>query len=188
MTQISKQVLVAIFICGCGSDPVSYSAPISLNDKLQSGDVELDGTMSFEKGITTESGNPWGVFIADTQEALGGNPGDMELTSLVLLLTTDSVNVLALNEVFDGTVDVQFNMNDTNNFYDVGSGIINADTVGRELALDPSFDYSSMGPVDIEKLMSGSFKVVLAGPAEADFASIDADADFQLTLTFTSFE
>jgi hypothetical protein len=40
----------------------------------------------------------------------------------------------------------------------------------------------------MSKLLGGSFKVVIRGPAAATFEAAGADADLQLTLTFAAYE
>ena len=62
-------------------------------------------------------------------------------------------------------------------------------TGGKSSALDMTvvFDYADVTPQDLDKFYSGSYKVVLAGPAAATFMAKGAKADVQLTFTFGAF-
>lgn len=183
-------LLGAVLLAGaCGSDeePVSVSAPVGINLKAESGDVE-NNVITVDKSINTESGNPWGAFTTDVDAELGGPPSDIELESLELLLATSSEGFVELREVFDGTVDVQFEMNGTNNFFPAGSVTIDSTTEGRSVSLEPSFDYATVQGNDLVSLMGGSFKVVMSGPAAAGFENADGKAEMQLTFQFAAFE
>src|SRR3954469_79201 len=106
---------LVLFLGACSDDPVSYSAPVGINLKAKSGDT-ANNVVSEEKGITTESGNPYGAFITDAKQKLGGkDPTSIEIDKVELFLGGTSTNVTRLGEVFDGTVDVLFVVNDTNN-------------------------------------------------------------------------
>ena len=114
---------VGIFVIGllaaCGDDPVSYSAPVGINLKAESG--EVNGTaISDEKDITSETGNPYGAFISDSRELIGGDPTRVELDSLTLTLGAQSTGVTALEQVYVGDVDVLFLMHESNNTYPAG--------------------------------------------------------------------
>lgn len=181
-------MVAAAALVGCGDDPVSYSAPVGINLKAKSSDVVMS-VVSDEKGITTESGNPYGKFISDAQAALGGNdPSSIELSSLELLLGANSTGVTTLEEIFAGNVEVLFVMNDTDNTFPVGNVMITAPVGGGPLAMNVSFDSADFQGTDRTKLLAGSFKVVIRGPAATDFTTKGADADLQVTFVFEAFE
>ena len=77
--------LSLVSLAACGDDPLSYSAPVSINLKAKSGDVSSNA-ISDEKGITTESGNPFGAFIADAQDTLARDPSSVEVDDLTVLV------------------------------------------------------------------------------------------------------
>lgn len=77
-------------------------------------------------------------------------------------------------------------MNDTDNTYDVGH-IMNPTGAGP-VDVGVSFDAASVSDVDHEKMLGGSFKVVIRGPSAADFQGKGAEANLQLTFTFAAFE
>ncbi len=187
VSRILALFTVLSFGCG-GEDPISVSSPIGINLKAEDGDVKENNVISIDKGITTESGNPWGAFIDDVDDKLGVASADIELEELELALGASSEGVTALNEVFDGLVEVQFEMNDTRNFFTVGTVNISSETDGRTVRLDPSFDLRDYQAIDREKLLGGSFKVVLAASAEAEFKALKAKAELQLTFTFAAYE
>src|SRR5215813_12399910 len=103
-------LFVPIMLAACGADPVSFSTPVGINLKAKSGDV-ANTAISEDKAITTETGNPYGAFVADATTKLGHAPGRIEIDRATLLLGGQSTNVTKLEEVFTGVVDVAFVMN-----------------------------------------------------------------------------
>jgi len=174
-----------VTLTACGDDPLSYSAPVAINLKVKSGDVSSNA-ISNEKGITTESGNPYGAFTSDARRTLGRDPSRVEVDEVTLVLGAQSVGVTTLDEVYTGDVDVAFIMNDTDNTFDVGH-VVDPAGVGP-VEVDVVFDSAGLGDVDYTKLLGGSFKVVIRGAAAATFETKGAEADLQLTFTFAAFE
>jgi hypothetical protein len=172
-------------LAACGDDPVSYSAPVGIELKAKSGEV-ANSAISDEKGITTESGNPYGAFVGEAQAKLGKDPARIELDGLTLTLGAQSTGVTKLDEVYTGDVDVAFIMNDTNNTYDVGH-IVNPSGVGPA-DVDVTFASADVSDLDYVKLLGGSFKVVIRGTAATGFGTKGAEASLQLTFTFAAFE
>jgi hypothetical protein len=179
-------LLAVLALSGCGN-PVSFSAPVGINIKAKASDTK-NGAISEDKGITTETGNPYGAFISDARKKLDGkDPSRIEISSLTLLLGAQSTGVTALEQVFSGKVEVLFVMNDTNNSYPVGS--ITNPTGSGPLDLDVTFDSDTITGQDRTKLLGGDFKTVIRGPAATGFASPStAEANLQLTFTFEAFE
>lgn len=156
--------------------------------KAEEGDVEDNNVINVEEGITTESGNPWGAFMSDVDDQLGGPASDIALEKVELSLAASSVGVTSLSQVFDGPIEIQFVMHDGGNFFSVASATVDADTTGRTIVLDSSFDYRDYQAVDLDKLDSGSFKVVLGAPAETGFKDLKAKAELQITFSFAAYE
>ncbi|MEZ4400457.1 MAG: hypothetical protein R3B06_10590 [Kofleriaceae bacterium] len=175
-------------VAACSDDPVRFSEPVGINLKAKSADT-TGGVVSDEKGITTESGNPYGKFVSDARAQLGGaDPAEIALEELTLTLGAGSTGVTMLGEVFTGDVDVLFVMNDTNNTVPAGRGTIAAATGGGPAPLAATFTSTTLSAADLAKLIGGGFKVAVRGPAGADFATKGADADLQLTLTFAAYQ
>jgi hypothetical protein len=184
--QMTALFLAAMIAVGCGDDPISYSQPVTINLKAKSGDVSAS-VVSGDKSITTESGNPYGEFISDSRDALAGSdPSAIELDSVTLLLGAQSTGVTQLQEIFGGQVDVLFVMNDSNNSHT--AAFVVGPTGSGPVALSSNFDSTAMGSGDYAKLLQGSFKVVIRGPAATAFESKGAEADLQLTFGFVAFE
>ena len=181
----STSLALLVLATACGDDPVSYSAPVAINLKAESGAV--NGTaISDEKGITTESGNPYGAFMADARAELGRDPARVEIDALDLTLGATSTGVTALEQVYTGDVDVLFLMNDTNNTYTAGRV---ANPMGSgPVAVGVLFESNGVAEQDWSKLLGGSFKVVIRGTAASDFANKGAKADLQLAFTFAAYE
>jgi hypothetical protein len=174
-----------IVLSACGSDPVSFSMPVGIALKATSSDVS-NSVLSDDKAITTESANPYGMFVSDARTRLGKDPSRIEIDKLTLILGAQSTRVVALDEIYAGDVDVAFIMNDTNATYDVGHAT-NPSGVGP-VDVHVTFESAGMAAADFAKLLGGSFKVVLRGLAATQFAAKGAEADLQLTFTFAAFE
>ena len=191
LPRIALSIVSTAAVCSvaaCGDDPVRYSEPVGIQLKAKSSDV-VAGALDDEKGINTESGNPYGAFIAGARESLGGSdPAEIALEGLSVTLGGGSTGVTGVGQVFTGQVDVLFVMNDTNNTAMAGGGVIAATAAGGPVPLDAAFTSTTLGAADLAKVIGGNFKVVIRGPAGADFATKGADADLQLTLTFVAYE
>ena len=173
-----------LLLAACGTDPVSFSAPVGINLKAKSGDV-ANTAISDDKGITTENGNPYGAFVNDATTKLGRAPGRIEIDQATLLLGAQSTNVTRLEDVFTGVVDVAFVMNETDNTYDVGTVSNPTGTGPVELAI--GLEGGDMAAQDFTRYLGGSFKVVVRGTAAPGFASKGAEAQLQVTFTFAAF-
>ncbi|MFN0250755.1 MAG: hypothetical protein ACKV2T_28000 [Kofleriaceae bacterium] len=185
---MTRFALLVGLLAACGDDPLSYSAPVSINLKAKSSDTQ-NAVVTDEKSITTENGNPYGAFVSDAQDALDGrDPAIIDVVGVEIFLGADSTGVTTLGEVFDGTVDVLFQMNDTNNTYPVATRTIDPSASAGPLALGVEFPADEVPDADYDKLLSGSFKVVVRGDAATDFEGKGADADIQTTFTFAAFE
>jgi len=184
---MTKTPLLAIaLLAACGDDPVNYSAPVGIELKAKSGEVTSSNSLTPEKSITTESGNPYGKFVDDATAKLGRAPGRIEIDEVTITLGAQSSNVANLEQVMTGEVNVSFLTNDTNNTFvaarfDSPTGI--GPVEGTSI-----FDWELVGAPDIDKMLGGSFKVVLNAPATTEFATKGADASLQLTFTFSAFE
>lgn len=187
MTKTPLVALPLAFAAACTDDPVSYSAPVGITLQVRSNDVATDGTMTLDKMITTESGNPYGKFIGDAQTKLGHDPSLIELDSVSLTLdTTKSTNVASLDQVMTGDSFASFVINDTDTVL-AAAKFTNPTGIGP-FAGSSTFDMTTLAEADIDKLVGGSFKVALDAPAAAGFEALGADAVLQLTFTFSAFE
>jgi len=182
-----RLLTVSLLLAACGGDdPVSYSAPVGINLKAKSGDVK-SGVINNEKGITTEQSNPYGAFVNAARGALGGrDPVRITVTSITLALGGKSKNVLALEEVFAGEVEVLFLMDGTtkNSFK---AGHVADPTGSGPVSMAIDFGPEQLNPADYDALLSGSFKVVIRGAAATGFDGKDADADLLTTFEFEAF-
>ncbi|MBZ4416133.1 hypothetical protein [Myxococcus sp. RHSTA-1-4] len=187
MNRILPLVLsAALALVGCGDDPVSYSAPVGINLKAKSSDT-TGGTVTSQKGISTESGNPFKVFVDAARKELDGqSPSRVELTDLTLTLGAGSVGVSSLSEVFTGRVEVLFLIEESNNTYVAGH--VEDPTGTGPVPFDIDFDSETLADADYTRFLDGKFNVVLRGPAASTFTSKGAEVDFQATFSFTALE
>src|SRR4051812_35810400 len=96
---MTKLALILLALAACGSDPVSFSQPVGITLKAKSGDVN-NATITENKDVTTESGNPYGAFISDATAKLGGHaPGTIEVNDVTLTLGGTSQGVATLDQV-----------------------------------------------------------------------------------------
>lgn len=186
-TKLNLPILALVVCMGtaCSSDPVAYSAPVGINLKAKGGDVK-GGVVVDDKGITTESGNPYGAFVTEARKSLGKDPSRIEVTSAQMLLGGASKGVSALEQVFTDRVDLLFVMNDTNNSFPVAHAI--APKGGGPVNFSVDFDAKTVQAADFSKLSGGGFKVVVRGAAAPTFAGKDMEADLQVVLRFEAFE
>lgn len=188
MTRIALASLFVTSLVGCTDEPISYSEPVGLHLKVTSADVTA-GVVSDDKNINTESGNPYGAFITNARDQLAGaRPSAITVDAGTLQLATTSKNVTALDQIFANDVDVMFEINDSNNSYLAATGTVTAGAGAGPLVLEDRFDSAALPEFDYLKLVDGNFKVIVRGPATSAFMTGNADADLELTLTFSAFE
>lgn len=181
-------LLIPLAVCtACGGDPVSYSAPVGIHLKAKSADT-VDGIVSDEKSIDTESGNPYGMFVGDARARIGRDPAVIRVERAELGLEAGSAGVAALGDVFAGTVDVGFEMNESSFPIRVATGTIDAGAGAGPVALDIVFAADEIPDAEYVRLLLGSFKLVARGPAAPAFADKGAEADLAITLTFAALE
>ncbi|MBA3463044.1 MAG: hypothetical protein H0T46_24015 [Deltaproteobacteria bacterium] len=184
----ARFALVSVLLAGaCADPPVTYSSPIGIRLQAKSTGA-FNGVVADDKAITTEQGNPYAAFITGSKELLAGKtPTAIVIEGAMLRLGETSTNVTALPEVFSGSIDIGFLINDSNNSYGVASGEVEPAT-RQGLELDPRFDSAALTEFDYLKLLGGQFKVWARGTAAQGFADRSASADLEVTLTFSAFE
>ncbi len=179
--------LIATVVCACGADPISYSEPVGIELKADADKVTND-TLSEEKGIKSEAGDPYTAFVIDARVALGGfDPSRIIVGGVMLSLAADSEGVLALGEIFDGEFVVLFEMENTNDTFMVASGDIGLSSAAS-VALAATFDSEGMSETNMGQLLAGDFKVVYRAPTNATYEFTNAKSKLQVTLTFEAFE
>jgi hypothetical protein len=171
----------------CSDDPVSYSAPVGISLGVTSADVAT-GTLTDEKNVNTESGNPYAEYIQAARDELGRDPGTIEIESATLELLGTSTNVTALGEVFDGDVDLAFVMNSSDSSYPATVATLDGETGAGPIDMHSHFDPAAITDEDWPSFVGGSFKVVLTGAAASGFEAADATAELQATFTFVAYE
>jgi hypothetical protein len=183
MTKPLLLAAAALTLVACSDDPVSYSEPVGINLRARPLDSAEVGD---EKAISTEQRNPYGAFVANARAALdGSDPGRIEVDRVEVALGAGSTGVTRLDEVFAGNVDVLFQMNDTATSYPVATHDMTG-VLGPAISLGISFDPDAMSADDFPTLLAGGFKVVVRGDATPGFQDSGADAELQVTLTFSA--
>lgn len=185
-----RPYLIASFLlaAACGDDPVTYSEPVGLTMQASSGDI-ADGRIEEEKNINTESGNPYGAFVANAEAELGHAPSDIVVEGVTLELDlAASNNIDALGLLFAGDTDVTFVTNSSGATYPVAIHTFEATDPAGPIDFHVHFDSDTLTDADYTELVGGNFKVVLSGPAAPGFAALNADADMSLVLTFIAYD
>jgi hypothetical protein len=187
-SRLGLTLSIPLAVCAaCDGDPVSYSAPVGITLKVRSVDA-MNGVVANEKSINTESGNPYGAFVSDARARIGRDPALIDVESVELRLGAGATGVAALGDIFASSVDLVFQMNDTNINYPIATGAIGADAGVGPVPCDVSFTASAIPDLDYVKLLLGSFKLAARGPAAPSFESKGAEAELQVTLTFAAYE
>jgi hypothetical protein len=170
--------LLAPLAAGCGSDPVSYSAPVAIAfDNIKPG---TSNAILENKSITQPNGNPWGKFLNDAKLKLGHDPSKIVVTGATIELLT-STGFTGLQDVFTGPVSVSFEV--TPNSYQL-AGVANPTGVGPvPMAITfGTLDSTTMAG-DYASLLGSTFSVVLAGTAP----TATSGANVQTTFTFVAY-
>ncbi len=177
----------ALAACG-GDDPVSHSAPVGINLKADS-DKVVGTNVTDKKNINTESGNPYGAFVNEAQNVLGRAPGRIEVDGVSILMAAGSTGVSMLSEIFNGRIDVMFEMSATTDTIPVAHTIIDPKTMGRgPIELEIDFDSANLAPANFADLVAGNFNVVYSGVVASGYSTLGAKADLQITFTFEAFD
>lgn len=185
---MSKFLLMGTAVLGgvaCSSSPASYSSPVAITMGVKSGDVTA-GAITEQKDVNTVSGNPYAAFIQAARTKLGKDPTSIQLDSLTATLDAQSTGVTKLEDIFTGTVKVQFAMNTTGHVFDVGQ--VSGPTGPGPVTATVTFDDTQLQGTDHSELIGGQFKVSLQGAAATGFASAGANATVDLTFAFAAFE
>ncbi len=176
---------LGLVAAACGS--VADSTPVGINLKAKSSEVR-SGVINDEKGISTESGNPYKVFIDTSRARLGGrDPSSIRISKMTLTLGAGTTGVASLSEVFSGQVDVLFVIDDTNNTLPVGS-FSRPSGGGPVEASSINFKSPELAGLDRTNFLAGKFKVGIRGSAVDGFSAKGAEAKLQVTFSFAAFE
>lgn len=165
----SMAMLVLAMAAGCGSeDPanaantVNYSGPVSINvDKFKDGEVR-NNAFDADKSVSTESGNPYGMFLSQARATLGRAPAAVVVDRVTLTLGRDSTGVTAFEQILGGPLVV---------YLASSSSTVNIGTVAQPTGAGPvevviTATRDTLAPINND-LVQGSFKVGIRVPAAA---------------------
>lgn len=164
----------------CADDPVAYSETVSVKlSGIKNGDL-VNGQASEDKNINTEEGNPYGAFLKNAREALGGrDPGAIEIVKADVRVHSDSKNVSTIQAVFSS---LELFITSSSTTIPVGSKASPTGTsVG--IALFDDLDYE---PV-YDTMLGGDFKIGVRGPTVAS-PPVDFDLKLTIDVRFTAYE
>lgn len=179
-------VLTTLALAACSDDPVAHSEPVGLKLKATSGDVAT-GTLTVDKNINTESGNPYAAFVANAEAAIGRAPTRLDVTAVTLTVAPTSTGATHVGELFAGATSVTLVVSGTDRRVPAASHVTVATDGAGPIEFTTAFDDAAVG-ADLPALLGGQFKVELAGPAATTFASAGASVDLDLRLTFAAYE
>ena len=173
----SMAMLVLAMASGCGDDgssnpanTVNYSGPVSINiDKFKDGEVR-NNAFDADKNVSTESGNPYGMFLSQARATLGRPPAAVVVDRVTLTLGRDSTGVTAFEQILGGPLTV---------YLASSSSTVNIGTVAQPTGAGPvevviTATRDTLAPINSD-LIQGSFKVGIRVPAAASLPrSFDA--------------
>jgi len=173
----SMAMVVLAMAAGCGDDgssnpanTVNYSGPVSINvDKFKDGEVR-NNAFDADKSVSTESGNPYGMFLSQARATLGRPPAAVVVDRVTLTLGRDSTGVTAFEQILGGPLTV---------YLSSSSSTVNIGTVAQPTGAGPvevviTATRDTLAPINSD-LIQGSFKVGIRVPAAASLPrSFDA--------------
>lgn len=173
----SMAMLVLAMAAGCGGeDPantantVNFSGPVSINiDKFKDGEVR-NNAFDADKSVSTESGNPYGMFLSQARATLGRAPAAVVVDRVTLTLGRDTTGVTAFEQFLGGPLTV---------YLASSSATVNIGTVAQPTGAGPvevviTATRDTLAPINSD-LTQGSFKVGIRVPAAASLPrSFDA--------------
>ncbi len=173
----SMAMLVLAMAAGCGDDgssnpanTVNYSGPVSINvDKFKDGEVR-NGAFDADKSVSTESGNPYGMFLSQARATLGRAPAAVVVDRVTLTLGRDTTGVTAFEQILGGPLTV---------YLASSRSTVNIGTVAQPTGAGPvevviTATRDTLAPINSD-LVQGSFKVGIRVPAAASLPrSFDA--------------
>ena len=146
---------------GTGANTVNFSGPVSIVlDKFKDGDVRNESFDS-DKSITTESGNPYGMFLSQARAVLGRPPAAVVVERVTLTLR-DPRGVTSFEQFLGGPLTLYFSTSQVT---------VNVGTVAQAAGPGPvevtiTADRAQLAPINND-LVQGSFKVGILVPAAA---------------------
>jgi len=170
----SMAMLALAMAAGCGDDDaantVNYSGPVTINvDKFKDGEVR-NNAFDTDRTVSTESGNPYGMFLSQARAALGRAPAAVVVDRVTLTLGRDTTGVTAFEQILGGPLTV---------YLASSSSTVNIGTVAQPTGAGPvevviTATRDTLAPINND-LVQGSFKVGIRVPAAASLPrSFDA--------------
>lgn len=191
---MKQLVYLGVALCslagGCSDeDPILYSDVVDLKITIASGDVDGDGNIGEDKNVNTESGNPYGAFVAAAREEVGGDPARIVLEDVALTVEAGSTNIATLGELFAGNASVTFETNSGTKYVVATRTFAAADaaTIMFE-EVDTEFSANANSAEKYTELVGGQFKVGVEGVAASGFKDAGASANLTISLSFTAFQ
>ena len=170
----SMAMLALAMAAGCGDDDaantVNYSGPVTINvDKFKDGEVR-NNAFDTDRTVSTESGNPYGMFLSQARAALGRAPAAVVVDRVTLTLGRNAMGVTAFEQFMGGPLTV---------YLASSSSTVNIGTVAQPTGAGPvevviTATRDTLAPINND-LVQGSFKVGIRVPAAASLPrSFDA--------------
>jgi hypothetical protein len=184
--ELRRPVLVLLFAAAaaaCSPGLRSYEVPVGVQLRVKND--KKANVVAGEKAIRTEAGDPFGVFIEDVRRKLGRDPAIIDVEQVDL--DTGPASAMVLGNVFSGTVQVLFQLDETGSNYPVAAGEVSAATAAP-FSLVASFDADLVPDGDYLGFLAGTFKVSITGPVAPGLPAKPIDVDVRLTLTFSAYE
>lgn len=172
-------LVASALTAGCADDPVAYSGVVSTKlSGVKPGDFK-NGVASVDKNINTETGNPYGAFLKDARDALGGKDlAEIVVIDAVVRVHADSKNVTTVDPVF-ADLELFIATSDTTLPIATLTGPSGSEVV---MPLRDAIDFAAVQAA----LVGGDFKVGVRGSA-VDPLPADFDLKLSLDLRFEAY-
>lgn len=176
---------MAMLAAGCGDDGAAtdlntagYSGPVNVRlDKFKDGDVRNEAFDS-DREISSESGNPYAVFLRAARASLGRDPAAVTLDRMNFTLASDARGVTGFEQIFAGTAVVYLATSSVT--VNVGTAVMPAGA--GPVTVQVTATRADLAPINAA-MLSGRFKVGMRVPASPR-RPVSFDARVSSTLYF----
>ena len=174
--------IAACFTLACADEPepVAYSESVGLKlSGMKPKDVE-NNVVSEEKNVNTETGNPYGEFLKNAKDNLGGKePSYIKLMKATVGLHSESDGLSSLGQVFT-KIELFVSTSDVTKTLGTASSVSGSEV---SVTIDSSVDWQALAPV----MIAGDFKLGLRCETGATTPK-EWEARLFMDLNFSAFE
>ena len=171
---------IALFTPGCADEPIAHSENVGLQLSTMKAKDVSSGSVTTEKNVNTESGNPYGAFLKNAEENLdGAQPSYISITSATIELSSDSQGISRLDQAFK-LIELFVSTSETTVV--LGSASSLSGPIAN-ISINDDVDWNSLASV----MTSGNFKLGLRCETGATTVK-NWEASLFLDLSFSAYK